>query len=244
MNRAPWRIYHIDQDFAWREIVSRAVGSLPNAVHAGSARCGTDGLKECGASRRIDLVVVEIRLPDRDGVSLIAEIQSQPSGPRILVLTARCDDFAIFRLGQSGIAGLVWKTDNVWNRLGVAIGNIRAGRTCFDPEFLAEQERMRRSPGAFFKILSRKEQALIPLLASGSSDDEIALRIGASASTVKWHRRRILARLDLHRTSDLMNWAREKGFIENYPSCPPCAFLQADSSPTSGHSAGMREFGL
>ena len=62
-------------------------------------------------------------------------------------------------------------------------------------------------------MLTDHEVGLLCFLGRGETDMEIAVRLGLSQLTVKWHRRHIMAKLGLNRTVDLMRWARDKGFV-------------------------------
>ncbi|MGH7958142.1 MAG: LuxR C-terminal-related transcriptional regulator [Opitutaceae bacterium] len=64
--------------------------------------------------------------------------------------------------------------------------------------------RFRRSPDAFFKILSPREQSLMEAFVCGDSDETIAAAVGISRPTVPTHRKSIMAKLNLHRVRDLI----------------------------------------
>jgi len=72
----------------------------------------------------------------------------------------------------------------------------------------------RTDPTAFFKILSGRELSMLPLLCQGLTDQQIGEQNSLCPATVKSHRQHIMAKLDLHRTADLIRWAAEKGFVD------------------------------
>jgi DNA-binding NarL/FixJ family response regulator len=153
-----------------------------------------------------------LTLPDADGFDLALTLANFPRPPRILLLTVKADAVTLFRAGCACIAGMVWKTGQVQETLRCAVREVLAGRKFFPEDVRRAMRITRTDPTAFFKILSSRELAMLPLLGQGLTDSQIGERNGLCPATVKSHRQHIMTKLDLHRTTDLISWAAEKGF--------------------------------
>jgi two-component system response regulator NreC len=69
-------------------------------------------------------------------------------------------------------------------------------------------------PKSFPKLLTSREQTLLPLLGGGLTNEEVARELGLSRHTVQLHRRNIMRKLNLHRTPDLIRYAINRGFTK------------------------------
>jgi DNA-binding NarL/FixJ family response regulator len=214
----PPSVLHIDPDPIWGLAVQRMIDRWPEVRHAGRAASAAEGLARCRAGLP-DLVLLELRLPDADGFEVVDALAGGLSRPpRILLLTARSDDATLYRLTRLPVAGMVWKTAEIRDLLRAGIGEALAGRRFFPADVRAALRAVRCNPDAFFKILSERELAMLPLLCLGSPDTRIAQQTGLSPATVKSHRQHIMSKLNLHRAADLVRWAAEKGFIDLGPA--------------------------
>ncbi|OHE88798.1 MAG: hypothetical protein A3G75_01835 [Verrucomicrobia bacterium RIFCSPLOWO2_12_FULL_64_8] len=124
----------------------------------------------------------------------------------------RDDDVVLFRIGTSKLAGLIWKSNCSGGHFHSAFSSVIAGRNYFPQEVDDAVHRLRASPDAFFKILSEREIRLLDDFVVGHSDQEIAAKRGFSPETVHSHRQHIMAKLGLHPTLDLVEWAKDRGF--------------------------------
>jgi DNA-binding NarL/FixJ family response regulator len=113
---------------------------------------------------------------------------------------------------------MLWKTAEVRGLLRAGLAEVLAGHRFFPAGVRDALRAVRSDPDAFFKILSERELAMLPLLCLGSPDTQIAQQTGLSPATVKSHRQHIMSKLDLHRAADLVRWAAEKGFIDLGPA--------------------------
>ena len=206
-------LLHIEDDVLWGQAVKQLLHRCRDVCHVGTAATAAQGLALCRIHQP-DLAVLALELPDADGFDLALTLVNLPQPPRILLLTAKADQVTLFRAGYAYIAGLIWKTGQVHDTLRCAVREVLAGRRYFPAEVREAMRTIRTDPAAFFKILSSRELALLPLLCQGSTDDQIATQTGLCPATVKSHRQHIMTKLDLHRTADLVRWAAEKGFVD------------------------------
>jgi DNA-binding NarL/FixJ family response regulator len=204
-------LLHVEDDSLWQASLSQALRVLPNVGRVESVATGQDAL-ELAARMSPDLVLLDIVLPDCDGLHLAQDLARLPVRPRILFVTAMRDEFTLFTASQPGVAGLVWKSDGVFGQLGEAVRAAAAGEKYYSPEIRDALRRFRTDPKAFFKMLSPRELAVLERVAQGETDDEIAAHLGLSEHTVRSHRQHIMRKLDMPNAARLIHWAIRHGF--------------------------------
>lgn len=206
-------LLHVEDDVLWGRAVRQMLRGSREVAHVGTAATAAQALALC-RDRQPDLAVLALELPDADGFDLALTLANLPQPPRVLLLTVKADEVTLFRASYAYIAGMIWKTGRVRDALHCAIREVLAGRRYFPDDVRAAMRTIRTDPTAFFKILSGRELSLLPLLCQGFTDDQIAAQTGLCPATLRSHRQHIMAKLDLHRTADLIRWAAEKGFVD------------------------------
>lgn len=204
-------VLHIESDFLWVSAIGQAVGSWSEVRYLGSSPNGRDGCRSC-EQLLPDVVVMDLDLPDVDGLELANRIAITCPRTKIVALSTRSDESLYYRLCRNAISSLIWKSPRCVEFLRVGLGVIRLGGRYLPPAESLAVQRFRTSPTAFFKILSEREISLLPFFAQGASDSEIGLALGLSSATAHSHRQRIMAKLGVHRQMDLMRWASRRGF--------------------------------
>lgn len=220
-------VLHIEGDVLWGRAVKRMISAWREVRHVGIATTAAKGFELCHVLQP-DIVLLDLQLPDADGFDLVVALASLSFPPRILLLTVKSDEATLYRANHTPISGMVWKASHVHDTLRHAIGEALAGRKYFPADVRDAMRVIRSDPAAFFKILSERELSLLPSLCQGFTDAQIAVQTGLSPATVKSHRQHIMAKLDLHRTADLIRWAAEKGFVD-FLRPRRAAFQQGDS---------------
>lgn len=219
MKSAPPAVVHIEDDVFWAGAVARWVGDCSEVRYAGFAMNGRDGIELC-REKQLAIVLLDLILPDIDGFNVVDQLQALKLPPWILLLTCRTDDAVLFRIGTSPVAGLIWKSNRTGEHLRSAFSAVIAGKDCFPPEVDDAVHRFRSSPDAFSKIFSDREIFLLDDFADGLSDKAIAAKRNLNQETVHSHREHIMAKLGLHRTPDLILWAKDKGFGSHLAKTP------------------------
>lgn len=173
-----------------------------------------------------DAVILDLSLPDMDGFNVVDRIFKELPRTRILVVSAHCDDYTLFRVEKSGVHGFVDKNSNTVETLREALIAIEAGRIYFSAAFQSAKLARRSDPMSFTKLLSDRERAVLSLIGQGLSDDEIGERLDVSPRTVQTHRSRILCKLAIKGTPKLIAFAIEHGFTRVMPKfgAPPMYF--------------------
>lgn len=175
---------------------------------AGSAQ---GALEECAALRP-DLVLLDLVLPDGDGLALLPEIFSRAPRVKVIALSSHIDEVTLHRALGSRVHGILDKNEQPIKVLGEAIETVLAGGQYLSSAVQRLRASLRADPNAFDKILSDREQEALRLIGEGLSNEEVAEKLKISASTAKNHRLNIMAKLGIHSTPQLIRYAIEKGF--------------------------------
>lgn len=175
------------------------------------AKNAAEGLALC-RDEKPDLVFLDLALPDRDGLDLLGDLFAACPACKVIALSGYTDEFTLHRALHSNVHGFVDKNEQPLEVLGEAIATVMSGQRYFSSVAQRVRATMRNDPAAFDKLLSEWEQQLLGLLGRGLSNEDIAKQEKLSAVTVRNHRCRIMAKLGIHSTPELINYAIEKGF--------------------------------
>jgi two-component system, NarL family, response regulator DevR len=206
-------ILSVEDEPLWRSLIETIVYASVEGCRCQVVSSAAAGLA-FAREQEPDIVLLDLRLPDGNGIDLGEHLARLARPPRIVFLSARRDPVMLRAAGQPHISGLIWKTETVAEQLASALRELQEGRNYFPAEVREEMRRLRANPVAFFKILSGRELELLPLFGRGLTDAEIAARCALSVLTIKTHRQHTLAKLGLHRTVELIHWAIAHGFVE------------------------------
>jgi DNA-binding NarL/FixJ family response regulator len=174
---------------------------------------------ELARETRADVVVMDIRMPDLDGLAATRLITADPdlAGVRVLVLTTFEVDEYVFQALRAGASGFLGKGAQPEELLaairtvhrGDALLSAAATRSLIE-RFLAEPVAPRGESGRAGRLTER-EREVVGLVARGLSNDEIAARLVVSSHTVKTHVNRAMAKLGAHDRAQLVVMAFEEG---------------------------------
>jgi DNA-binding NarL/FixJ family response regulator len=194
------------------EVVRRGIRTLldprPEWEVCGEAATGREAIEN---ARRLcpDLVLLDINMPDMDGLEAIPRILDICPGARILVLTMHDAGDVATKALASGASGVVLKSDAAQD-LVMAVQAIQDGKSFLSPavtKIILEQLVKADKPGPSPGDLTPRELEILKLLAQGRIRKEIAYTLGISAKTVDAHGANIMRKLDLHSLSDLIHFA-------------------------------------
>lgn len=158
-----------------------------------------------GPALRPDVAVLDVRLPDGDGITVCRELRSAMPDLACLMLTSFDDEDALIDAIMAGAAGYVLKQIN-GSDLVSAIRTVATGQSMLDPATTARLMRSLRSPEApkspedeRLSGLSERELAVLELIGEGLTNRQIAERLYLSEKTVKNHISRLLGKLGVER---------------------------------------------
>jgi DNA-binding NarL/FixJ family response regulator len=178
------------------------------------------GLEAIAKAERFDptLVLMDIRMPEMDGLEATRRILAGENPPRILILTTFALDEYIYDALNAGASGFVLK-DEPPEQLIAAVRTVAAGESLLSPEItksvikqFTRLPRPTRPPG--FDELTAREQDIFRLLVVGLSNGEIAERLVITEFTVKSHVTHILQKLGLRDRVQLIVLAYQAGLVD------------------------------
>ncbi|QWP79086.1 response regulator transcription factor [Lysobacter sp. K5869] len=164
-----------------------------------------------------DVVVTDLSMPGLNGLEVIRRLHEQTPAPRVLVLTMHQEDEYILQAVRAGASGYVVK-DSPAAELLAAVRDVHAGRGYFGPQAaraLAEQLRHpERELGDPYGRLTAREREVFHLIADGLTTKEIARRLAISVKTAENHRARVLDKLGVRNSAELVRYASRKGLVD------------------------------
>lgn len=169
-----------------------------------------EGLAAIRADRP-DLVLLDISLPDGDGLELARLVIAEMSRVRLLAISSHHDPWTMLQVQRTGIHGFVDKTEQSPGTISEAIMAVLAGRVYYTPVVNQSSATIRRDPKSFIRVLSDYETRILAMIGESRSDEEIAAALNVSAATVQSRRRDIMRKLDIHSTPKLIHYAIVNG---------------------------------
>ncbi|GHA76062.1 response regulator [Cognatilysobacter bugurensis] len=179
----------------------------------------SDGLEtiEKALATRPDVVVTDIAMPRLNGIEVVRRLHEQLPDTRVLVLTMHQEDEYVLQAVRVGAAGYMVK-DSAASELVEAVRSIGAGRGYFGPQAakaLAEQlQHPDRDLGDPYGQLTAREREVFHLIAEGLTTKEIARQLDISTKTAENHRSRVLAKIGVRNTAELVRYALRKGLLD------------------------------
>jgi len=205
---ADCRLVVIEDDVLLKDLLAQALehSLRPAALHTfASGRAGLEhALRE-----RVDLLLIDLGLPDIDGREVIRQLNARERAPRTIVLTSQIDTTLPAELIALGVAGFVDKASPLEHAVRAVERVLSGGMYFFAgvmPAASASAVRGRLPPGPGPSVLTARERDVARLVAGGLSSKEIARRLDLSPRTVENYRAHILAKLGLRDTSSLVRW--------------------------------------
>jgi two-component system response regulator DevR len=160
---------------------------------------------------RPDVAVVDVQLPDGNGVELCKRLRTLPDGPRCLVLTAFDDEEALVGAIMAGASGYLLKQVRGQD-LVTAVREVAAGRSLLDPVTTARVlDRMRRpATPDVLSTLTDQERRVLDLIGEGMTNRQIAERLFVAEKTVKNYVTSVLAKLGMERRTQAAAWVARR----------------------------------
>jgi DNA-binding NarL/FixJ family response regulator len=199
------------------EIVRRGVAHMLEAeddiILVGEAGSASQALARIPALRP-DVAILDVRLPDGDGVTVCRDIRSSISPPiACLMLTSYSDDEALFGAIMAGAAGYLLKQVAGVDLVG-AVRMVAAGGSLLDPKATAAVlERLRRGiepSDPRYESLSPQERRILGLIADGLTNRQIGTELGLAEKTVKNYVSSLLHKLGFSRRTEAAVYATER----------------------------------
>ena len=185
----------------------------------GEASNGREAI-ERAVQLRPDVVLMDIGMPEVDGLAATRRITRLNPAIRILVLTVHETEDYFFRVLEAGAHGFLVK-DAAATELVAAVRAVHHGGVFLHPPMakrLVEEYLQRIGSGeerAAHALLSPRERQILALIGAGHTNQEIADQLSLSVNTVQAHRSHIIDKLNLHSRADLMRYAVRVGLMRD-----------------------------
>jgi two-component system nitrate/nitrite response regulator NarL len=206
-------VFIADDHPVYREGLARNWEAVPQINVIGSAG---DGKSALAAIRQLkpDVAVMDLKLPELDGMQVLELLFAEDSPTSVLVLTAYMDSTTVYRALTHGARGFLEKAAS-FGEITDAVLQVGAGGTIIAPfaqEVLARELRTRRETTEK-PILTSREVEILRLAADGASGQKIASELRISLTTVKTHLQHIYDKLDVSDRASAVAQAIRRGFL-------------------------------
>lgn len=215
---SPITVALVDDQQLFRGGIRMLIESQPDMKFVGEAGDGHEAIR-LAATVKPDVLLMDVRMPNMDGIEATQQIVARGLESRVLVLTTFDLDKAVARAVAVGASGFVLK-DADPEFLLAAIRTVHSGSEVFAAQATADLiRRFSQAPGRLggepeeFAALTEREREMFFLAAKGMSNSEIAAKEFLSEATVKTHISRILAKLSLRDRVQLVVYAYEHGLL-------------------------------
>jgi DNA-binding NarL/FixJ family response regulator len=214
------RILLADDHAIVRHGLSRAIQQEDDMEVVGQA---SDGHSTVELARELapDVVVMDISMPDLNGIEATREIQREAPGVRVIALSMHSAKRYVTEMFRAGASGYLLK-DCDFDELARAVRTVAEGKTYVSPsisnvvveDLVHTEEKM--EPTAF-SVLTQREREVLQLLAEGRTTKQIALRLHISPKTVEAHRLRVMNKLEIDNVAQLTKYAIQEGLTSAEP---------------------------
>ena len=189
----------------------------------GSGECqvvaqASDGLEavEQVIAHHPDVAVLDLTMPRLSGLDAVRRIHREAPRVRVLVLSVHDEEEYILPVVRAGAHGYLVK-DSAAGELLDAVRALAAGQGYFGPQaarVLAEQfQRPERTPEDPYGSLTDREREVFHLVIEGKTTKEVARTLGISVKTAENHRTRLMDKLGVHNTAELVRYAAQRGLL-------------------------------
>lgn len=170
---------------------------------------GKDAL-EAVAERRPDVILLDIRMPQMDGLAALPQLLQRSAQSKVVMLTQHDESEYVRAAFQAGASGYVTKQSGPECLLS-AVTTVLRGEIYVSPgcqQWVAGQEsEMPR------QLLTARQREILTLIADGSTSKQIATQLGISVKTVESHRTAMMRSLDIHNLAGLVRYAVRVGLV-------------------------------
>jgi DNA-binding NarL/FixJ family response regulator len=168
-----------------------------------------------------DIVVMDVAMPDLNGIDATQQILRENPKVRVLALSMHSGKKFVIAMLQAGAMGYLLK-DCALEELISAIRTVIEGKTYLSPSItdIVIQNYVRnidQQDNSAFSVLSQREREVLQLMAEGNTTKQIALRLHISPKTVEGHRLRLMNKLDIDNVAQLTKYAIQEGLTSAEP---------------------------
>jgi DNA-binding NarL/FixJ family response regulator len=201
------RVLSVDDHVLIREGIAALIANQKDLRLVGEASNGREAIEQF-RSHRPDVTLMDLHMPEMNGIDALIAIRSEFPDARIIVLTTYAGDALCKRAMTAGAQAYILK-GNVRKDLLDTIRAVRAGKKILHAEVAAEL-----ATHAADDALSKREIEVLSLIAAGNSNKLVADQLAISEDTVKGHVKSILSKLGVNDRTHAVTAALKRGIIE------------------------------
>lgn len=210
------RVVLVDDHALVRQGFRRLLEDEADIVVVGEAGTGMDALPVIRAAQP-DVVVLDMAMPEMNGLQVTREILTQQPGTRVLILSMYSDEQYVRNAIDAGAHGYILKGAHSADMVR-AVRAVAGGQQYVSPELSGVLIRAWQSKSAQPEVdpydkLTQREKQVLQLIAQGKSNKEIAVLLELSVNTVAVHRANLMNTLQLHKAAELVLFAVKKGLV-------------------------------
>lgn len=168
---------------------------------------------ELAAKLRPDIVLMDVQMPELNGIEAAKQMVAANSRIRILVLSMHKEAVYVREILKAGARGYILK-DAIDTELLNAIRSVSKGDGYLSPAVAGALNEKTKDAGNPVDTLSPREREVLLLIADGKTNKEIAVKLNLSVYTVDSHRGKIMEKLNLHSAGELVKFAIKNGLVD------------------------------
>lgn len=157
-----------------------------------------------------DIAILDISMPKLSGIDVARKLHGRSLSTKIILLTMHKDSLTAAKAIESDISGYVLK-DNTYEELIYAVKTVMAGGVFITPAVAGGILKHKAGRAEVDTTLTAREKEIMQLIVKGMTSNEIAEKLFISVKTVETHRSRIMSKLSVHKSIDLVKIALESG---------------------------------
>jgi two-component system response regulator NreC len=207
------RILLVDDHSVVRQGFRLILSSQTDMEVVGEAANGREAI-ELSEQLRPDVIVMDVAMPELNGIEATRRISQTQPHTKILALSMHKDSVYVREILRAGAKGYLLK-DAIDHDLVFAVRSVAKGDGYISPAVSeAVLSDYRKHVSDPIDLLSSREREILQMIAEGNTNKEIATSLNLSVHTVDAHRGRIMEKLNLHSTGELVRFAMRKGLID------------------------------
>ena len=212
------RVLLVDDHTVVRQGLRRILEADADIQVVGEARDGRTAA-EMTERLRPHVVVMDVSLPELNGIEATRQIVKRSDGTKVLILSMHLDEVCVRESLKAGARGYLLKDSEDLDLVN-AVKMLAQGRSFFSPAiskmllegYVGEGHGPQAEDN--LGLLTDREREVLQLIAEGKTNKEIATRLDVSVNTVETHRKHTMEKLDLHNTAEIVRFAVRKKIVD------------------------------